>query len=468
MATLLIVDDEPNLLFSLEAGLQEDGLTIVTARSGKIGLELAESAHPDAVILDVRLPDLTGLEVFDRLRALDPRLPVILITAFAATETAIEATKRGAFDYLLKPVDLHQLRELVRRALDLRRMRRVPARFQGEEPEAGVDQIIGQCPAMQEVYKAVGRIAGQPVNVLIVGESGTGKELVARAIYQHGDRADRAFLALNCAAIPETLLESELFGHERGAFTGADRKRIGRFEQADGGTLFLDEVGDMALSVQAKLLRLLQEQRFERVGGVETLATDVRIIAATNQNLPALVEAGQFRRDLMYRLNGYTIALPPLRERKGDVQLLSEHYMRTASRALGKRVEGIDPEALAVLERHSWPGNVRELQNVIRFGVLHTAGQIMTAECLPPTLLGESVPVTTGEGVNVLMLTRQLLEQGRTDVYRAVIQEVDRILLTEALRHSGGNQVQASECLGISRTTLRAKLQSLGEGQPPT
>src|SRR5262245_16699856 len=244
MATLLIIDDEPNLLFSLEAALASDGLTVVTARSGKQGIALAATARPDAAILDVRLPDLSGLDVFDRLRAEDPHLPVIIITAFAATETAIEAMKRGAFEYLLKPVDLHQLREQIGRALDLRRMSRVPALLHGEAGDPSADQIVGQSPAMQEVYKAIGRVAGQPVNVLLVGESGTGKELIARAIYQHSPRAEKPFLAINCAAIPEGLLESELFGHERGAFTGADRRRVGKFEQADGGTLFLDEIGD--------------------------------------------------------------------------------------------------------------------------------------------------------------------------------------------------------------------------------
>jgi nitrogen regulation protein NR(I) len=457
MYDLLVIDDEPNVLYSLERGLRSQTLGVRTARSGEQGLRQVRECRPDAVILDVRLPDGSGLDVFSQIRAVESRLPVIIITAFAATETAIEAMKRGAFEYLLKPVDLHQLREQITRALELRRMSRVPALLHGEEGDPAADQIVGQSPAMQEVYKAIGRVAGQPVNVLLVGESGTGKELVARAIYQHSGRADRPFLAINCAAIPEGLLESELFGHERGAFTGADRRRVGKFEQADGGTLFLDEIGDMALSVQAKVLRLIQEQRFERVGGAETIATDVRVIAATNQDLPARVESGQFRRDLLYRLNGYTINLPPLRERREDVRLLAEHYARLASKALGKAVQAVTPEALELLERHDWPGNVRELQNVVRFAVIHSTGEALTPACLPAAFRGEAA-AASGDALDVVALTRELLTRGKADIYRAVMQEVDRVVLAEALRHTGGNQVQASELLGISRTTLRAKL----------
>ncbi|HEY2911008.1 MAG TPA: sigma-54 dependent transcriptional regulator, partial [Gemmataceae bacterium] len=304
MATLLLVDDEPNVLYSLELSLAAEAIDIVTAQTGKDALRRLRRGAIDAVILDVRLPDMSGLDVFDRIRADDPRLPVIIMTAHGTTETAIEAMKRGAFDYLLKPVDLHQLQDIVGRALELRRMQS-PAIFDPLEGEpaspAETDRIVGQSPSMQEVYKAIGRVAAQEVNVLITGESGTGKELVARAIYQHSKRADKPFLAINCAAIPEGLLESELFGHEKGAFTGADRKRIGKFEQANGGTIFLDEIGDMPPATQAKMLRVLQEQAFERVGGNETIRTDVRLIAATHRDLKAWSEEGKFRPDLYYR-----------------------------------------------------------------------------------------------------------------------------------------------------------------------
>jgi two-component system nitrogen regulation response regulator GlnG len=464
MPRLLLVDDEPNVLYSLELGLAAEDLEVVTARTGKEALARVRDAGPDAVILDARLPDMSGLEVFDQVRTADPRLPVVFITAFATTETAIEATKRGAFDYLLKPVDLHQLREVVRRAVALRRMQSVPAVFDQSAPDTESDRIVGRGPAMQAVYKAVGRVTAQDVPVLITGESGTGKELVARAIYQHSKRADRPFLAINCAAIPETLLESELFGHEKGAFTGADRKRIGKFEQASGGTIFLDEVGDMAPATQAKILRLLQQQQFERIGSGETVTVDVRIIAATNRKLTDMVAAGTFREDLLYRLNGFTIHLPPLRERKEDLPLLVEHFLGLANRKLGRTIRSVAPEALRLLEAHAWPGNVRELQSAIRFAVVQAVGDVIVADNLPRNVRGgaEPEPPPAGGLLDVGHLVRDLLQRGDDDIYRKVTAAVDRVVLEAVLRRVGGNQVHASELLGISRTTLRAKLQSLG------
>jgi nitrogen regulation protein NR(I) len=464
---LLIIDDEANLLYSLQAGLETDDLAVVTAKTGRRGLALVPKENPDVVIVDVRLPDMSGLEVFDRLKEIAPRVPVVIITAFAATETAIEAMKRGAFEYLLKPVDLHQLREVVARALELRRMQSVPAVFdQPEKP--GDDPIVGRSPVMQDVYKSIGRVAPQDVTVLVVGESGTGKELIARAIYQHSRRADKPFLAINCAAIPDALLESELFGHEKGAFTGADRQRIGKFEQADGGTIFLDEIGDISPPTQAKVLRVLQDQQFERVGGRDTLAVDVRVIAATNQKLDELVSAGRFRADLYYRLNGVTIALPPLRDRKDDIPLLVDHLVRVANRKLEKRVTTVAPEALRVLEAHDWPGNVRELQNVVRYAVIQAPGEVLTADCLPASVRGGTAPQpgrSPEDALDVRRLVRDLLAFGSPDLYRRLIAEVDRVVLAEVLRHVAGNQVHASELLGISRTTLRAKLAS---DKPPT
>jgi nitrogen regulation protein NR(I) len=468
VAKLLIIDDEPNVLYSLKAGLAGGGYEVVTARAARPGLELVEAERPDVVILDVRLPDMGGLEAFDHIRERDPRLPVVVITAYAATETAIEATKRGAFEYLLKPVDLHHLRAVVGRAAEQRRMQSVPAVLAGEDAAGYADRIVGRSQAMQDVYKAVGRVARQDVTVLITGESGTGKELVARAVYQHSRRADKPFLAINCAAIPDALLESELFGHERGAFTGADRQRVGKFEQADGGTLFLDEVGDMTPATQAKVLRLLQEQRFERVGGRETIATDVRVIAATNQDLEAMVAGGRFRQDLLYRLNGFTVALPALRDRREDIPHLVEHFVGLANRRLGKHVRSVATDALRVLERHPWPGNVRELQNVVRYAVIQAVGDVLTVDCLPAAVRGKApTPAPAGgESLDVERLVYTLLEAGEADLYRRVLSEVDRVVLGAVLRHVGGNQVHASELLGISRTTLRAKLQSLGTEQP--
>jgi two-component system nitrogen regulation response regulator GlnG len=467
MSSLLVVDDEANVLYSLAKSLQSDTLEVLTAQTGREGIELVEQRRPDAVILDVRLSDMSGLEVFDRIRQIDPRLPVIIITAYAATETAIEAMKRGAFEYLLKgPIDFHHLREVVQRALDLSRFRHVPAVFEDAEAADSSDRIVGRSAAMQEVYKAIGRVASQDVTVLIAGESGTGKELVARALYHHSARASATFLTINCAAIPETLLESELFGHERGAFTGAERRRIGKFEQAHQGTLFLDEIGDMSPATQAKVLRVLQEQRFERLGGNETIATDVRVIAATNKNLEDEMAAGRFRRDLLYRLNGFTIHLPPLRERRDDLPLLIEHFVRSFSRGLQRNIRSVTPEAQCCLEEYDWPGNIRELQSVLKYAIIRSAGEVLTLDCLPENLRATPSAPTSPSAMeaatlDVGLLTSNLLRAGETDIYRRIGLAVDRVVMETVLRHAKGNQVQASELLGISRTTLRAKLRAL-------
>lgn len=470
MPRLLVVDDEPNLQYSLVKSLQSEALEVVTASTARQGIEAVRAQPPDAVILDVRLPDMSGLDAFDEIRRIDPRLPVIIITAFSTAETAIEAMKRGAFDYLLKPVDFHQLRELVGKAIELSRVRHVPAVFNEDElpGDETVDRIVGQTPGMQDVYKAIGRVAPLDVPVLILGESGTGKELVARAIYQHSPRKLGPFLAINCAAIPEGLLESELFGHEKGAFTGADRRRVGKFEQADKGTFFLDEIGDMTLATQPKVLRLLQEQQFERVGGDETIRTDVRVLAATNQDLDAKVAAGLFRHDLLYRLKVFTIYLPPLRNRREDLPLLIGHFLRQLNSSLGKHVTSVAPDALRVLESYPWPGNVRELQSAIKYAYVQSAGEVITCDCLPAQLRGgAALPRATqsvGEAsrLEVAELVNRLLQANQPDIYEKVTSAVDRVVMETVLRHVKGNQVQASELLGISRTTLRAKLRSLG------
>ncbi len=329
---------------------------------------------PDVILLDLRLPDQTGLEVYEQLRQIDARIPVIFVTLAKSADTAIEAMKQGAYDYLFKPLDLHQLQRVVGEALDVARRMRAPAVLADATPDLDVEgAIVGSCAAMREVYKEIGRVAAQNVPVLITGASGTGKELVARALYQHSARAQQPFLALNCAAIPENLLESELFGHEKGAFTGADRRRIGKFEQTSGGTLFLDEIGDMPPALQAKFLRVLQEQTFERVGGNETIRTDVRLIAATHRDLKAWSADGRFRPDLYYRLGVFTIDLPPLRERGEDLLFLVLHYLRRFSRELGREVREIAPEALERLRGYSWPGNIRELQSVLKQALLRAA-----------------------------------------------------------------------------------------------
>src|SRR5919199_406340 len=346
MAQLLLIDDDPALLpGQVRQAFPAPAHRVEVAATGAEGLERIRAGPPDVVLLDLLLPDQSGLEVYQQIRRIDARIPVIFVTIAKTADTAIEAMRQGAYDYLLKPLDPHQLKRVVGAALKVARLMREPAVVVGTLPgdDRPGEAIIGSCPAMQEVYKAIGRVADQAFPVLITGESGTGKELVARAIYQHGPRAKAPFLALNCAAIPEALLESELFGHEKGSFTGAERRRVGKFEQVSGGTLFLDEVGDMPLALQAKVLRVLQEQAFERVGGNETIRTDVRLLAATHRDLKAWSAAGEFRPDLDYRLGVFTIHLPPLRERGEDLPLLVRHYLRRFSRELGRPGGGGGP-----------------------------------------------------------------------------------------------------------------------------
>ena len=468
MQSLLIIDDEPNVCYTLEKVLASPRLKILAAGTAAEGLDLVRRESPDAVILDVRLPDMPGLDAYRQIRQIDARLPVIIITAHGTTETAIEATKLGAFDYLLKPLDLGQLRDVVARAVHLSQISRTPAMYdENGPPQVESEQMVGNSPPMQELYKSIGRIAPQDVTVLILGESGTGKEMVARAIYQHSRRSLAPLLAINCAAIPEPLLESELFGHERGAFTGADRRRIGKFEQADGGTIFMDEVGDMAPATQAKLLRLLQEEEFERVGGSATIHTNIRLIAATNQDLESLVASGRFRHDLFYRLNVLTIRIPPLRERLDDIPLLLNYFFGRMNREFDRHVHSVSPETMQILKQHNWPGNVRELQSVVKHALIHTPGDILLPDCLPLHLressAGSQSPSAVPGGVlEVGRLVREMLERSRGNIYYHVQAAVDRVVLNAVLEYVKGNQVEAAELLGISRNTLRSKLRNLG------
>jgi len=468
MQSLLIIDDEPNVCYTLEKVLASTRLKVFMAATAFEGLALVRRESPDAVILDIRLPDMHGLDAYREIRHIDARLPVIIITAHGTTEMAIEATKLGAFDYLLKPLDLGQLREVVGRAIHLSQISRTPAMYdENAPPQVESDQMVGNSHPMQELYKSIGRIAPQDVTVLILGESGTGKEMVARAIYQHSRRSQAPLLAINCAAIPESLLESELFGHERGAFTGADRRRIGKFEQADGGTIFMDEVGDMAPATQAKLLRLLQQEEFERVGGNATIHTNVRLIAATNQDLESLVAAGRFRQDLFYRLNVLTIRIPPLRERLEDIPLLLNYFLGRMNRELDRHVHGVSTEAMLLLAQHNWPGNVRELQSVVKHALIHTPGDLLLPESLPAHLREGSAANHASSAVmdndlGVGRLVRDLLERSHGNIYYHVQAAVDRVVLNAVLDHVKGNQVEAAELLGISRNTLRSKLRNLG------
>jgi two-component system nitrogen regulation response regulator GlnG len=375
--------------------------------------------------------------------------------------------RQGAFDYLFKPIDLQKLDRVIREALKVARLMREPA-IVAEAPcdeELAGEAIVGSCAGMQEAYKAIGRVADQTFPVLITGESGTGKELVARAIYQHGPRAKAPFLALNCAAIPESLLESELFGHEKGAFTGADRRRIGRFEQCSGGTLFLDEIGDMPPATQAKLLRVLQEQTFERVGGNETIQTDVRLIAATHRDLKAWSAEGKFRPDLYYRLGVFTIHLPALRERGDDLPVLIRHFLRRIGRELGRDVREAAPEALERLRAYPWPGNIRELQSVLKQALLQAGGTVLLPSFLPQSLggLDHSSAAASGEEPGLEeFLVRLRLGPDVRDLYAEAHRRLDRLLLPRVLEHTGRSQHQAALVLGIARQTLRLKLRDLG------
>jgi two-component system nitrogen regulation response regulator GlnG len=458
----LVIDDERSVRYSFQRVFAAEGVEVLTADTAAAGLDLVREHNPDVVVLDLQLPDRQGLDVFREIHAASPKRPVIFITAHGTTDTAIEAMKAGAFDYLLKPLDLDRLSQVLGRAFEAARLMTVPAVLPTEDRG---DRIVGRSAVMQEMCKAIGRLAPQEVNVLILGESGTGKELVARALYHHSRRSGRPFLAVNCAAMPESLLESELFGHEKGAFTGADRRRVGKFEQCDGGTLFLDEVGDMAPALQAKMLRVLQDQRFERVGGTETLQTDVRVLAATNQDLAHLVADGRFRKDLYYRLNAVSIRVPPLRERSDDVAELAHFFLFRFDRELGLDLRGFSPEALERLQTHPWPGNVRELQGVVKQAMLNASGHLILPEFLPEQFhenVQPQAPETTApESLDLSAFIEEHLADGKK-LHTEVIAAVERLLLTRVLRHTRGNQTQASELLGLSRPTLRHKLRTLG------
>jgi two-component system nitrogen regulation response regulator GlnG len=470
-AHVLVISDDPDLVpEQLRRAFPAPAHRVQVARTGNVGLAHVRIESPDVIVLDLGLGEPSGLEFYQRLRRLAPRVPVIVATTPHRADAAIEAMKHGAHDCLFKPFDLSLLHRVVGEALDVARQIRQPAAATAAVPD-GMDgaadgAIVGACPAMGEVYKAIGRVAAQNVPVLITGESGTGKELVARAIHEHGPRAHAPFLALNCAAIPENLLESELFGHEKGAFTGADRRRIGKFEQASGGTIFLDEIGDMPPVLQGKILRLLQDQTFDRVGSNETIRTDVRVIAATHRDLKARSAAGKFRPDLYYRIGVFNIQLPPLRERGDDLPLLVQHYLRRFSHELGREVRQVAPEALQRLCRYPWPGNIRELQSVLKQALLRASGPTLLPVFLPECLdrRSETAPLSSAEqepGVTTFAVRQRFGPEVR-DLYAEAHRQLDRQLLPRILEATRGSQQQAALRLGIARQTLRVKLRELG------
>lgn len=511
MDKLLLIDDEADVQYSFRRIFDSPGLELHTASSGEEGLRLVAKVRPDLVITDVRMAGINGLETLRRIRQADPKLPVILMTAYGTTQTAIEAMKLGAFDYLLKPFDVPRLKQLVADALkasrDMRQTVALAPQLEQQDYDLGV---IGRSDAMQAVFKLIGQVAHTDATVLITGESGTGKELVARAIYHNSRRYQQPFVAINCAAIPENLLESELFGHEKGSFTGATQQRIGKFEQCHGGTLFLDEIGDMTPATQTKILRVLQNGTFERVGGNAPIRADVRVIAATNKPLEEAVANRQFREDLFYRLNVVRIQMPPLRERRDDVRLLVDYFLRKLG---GANPRTISASALDALVAYHWPGNVRELENIVRRATVVAKGPAILASDLPPEISAPArpgvpasasatapfAPVTTSAATpspasvapgaaaapvplssppspapgpaqapapaipaTLPELAQALFRHARSDPRLRILPAVERELIIHALRETSGNQVQAAKLLGITRATLRKRVEKFG------
>jgi two-component system, NtrC family, response regulator len=462
-AKILLIEDDPGIADTLCRALAGEGHEVAVEQRGDAGLARAGRESFDVVVTDLKLPGVSGLEIVRQLHATRPRLPIILITAFGTTETAIEAMQFGAYDYLLKPFDFPQILDVVGKAIDSSRRMSEPVAL--GEASASRDALVGQSPAMQAIYKEIGRVASRPINLLIRGETGTGKELIARAIYQHSDRASAPFIAINCAAIPETLLESELFGHERGAFTGAEARRIGRFEQADHGTIFLDEIGDMTPGTQVKLLRVLQDKTIQRVGGKESITVDVRVIAATHRDLEAAIAEKQFREDLYYRLNVVVLTLPPLRARREDIPGLARYFLNKYGPELGHTSPSIHPEAVEFLQAQSWPGNVRELENVLRKALLTAQGYTISLDHVRAALqksgaAGYSAAQSFGEYVDEVLAAARRDELA--NVHARVIETAERELFTRAIRQAQGNQAKAARWLGITRVTMRAKLVQFG------
>ncbi len=445
---ILVVDDDPGIRESFRLIL-EDSYDVLCVPDGGQALETLRSYQVDLVLLDIRLPDMDGIEVLERLRTLDEHLDVILVTAVQTVRTAVATMKLGAFDYLTKPFEEEEILSVVRRALEKRALDREVAYLRTElARQHDFEELVGRHPSMQKLYRLIGNVARTPVTVLITGESGTGKELVARAIHHQGPRREGPFVPVNLAAIPETLMESELFGHERGAFTGASQRRLGKFELAHGGTLFLDEIAALRVDLQAKILRVLQEREIERVGGTRHIKVDVRIIAATNADLKKAIRAGTFREDLYYRLDVVQIPVPPLRERREDIPLLMDHFIRKYNQRFGKRLTHVSPKALEVLRQAPWPGNVRELENMIERAVALSDGPIIDLKDLPLELM---LPDLRGRGGGVEGLS-----------LKEACEEFERQVVLRVLEQVRWNQTEAARLLNLYRNPLKAKLAAWG------
>ncbi len=458
--TAWVIDDDLSIRWVLEKALQQAGMTVRTFESGEKIISALNQTQPDVIITDIRMPGINGLELLDGINTHAPELPVIIMTAHSDLESAVAAYRGGAFEYLPKPFDVDEAVSLTRRAIEHRRRQKTaPALEPDQTPE-----ILGEASAMQEVFRAIGRLSRSHINVLINGESGTGKELVARALHRHSPRADKPLIAINIAAIPRELLESELFGHERGAFTGAHTQRKGRFEQAHNGTLFLDEIGDMPSELQTRLLRVLSDGKFYRVGGHDQIETNVRIIAATNQELEQRVKDGHFREDLFHRLNVIRVHIPPLRERNQDIPLLARHFLKTSAQELGVEPKNLLPETEEYLRRLAWPGNVRQLENTCRWLTVMAPGQTIRVEEMPPELrdIGTPAPHASDWQTGLRLSIEQRLGRGENNILEQLNPDFERILIQAALNHTGGRKQEAALRLGWGRNTLTRKLKDLG------
>lgn len=447
--TILIVDDEKPQRENLKGFFERRNFAVVVADRGSAGILAAREQLIDIVLTDLKMPDMTGLNLLKTVKELNPEIPVIVMTAFGSIESAVEAMKEGAFDYLQKPINLDEVEILVKRALEQRRLLSENRELRKQLQERfSFSEIVSQSKEMEEALNIAGRVAKTDATVLLRGESGTGKELFARAIHYSSPRREKPFLVVNCAALPETLIESELFGHEKGAFTGADRQRLGRFEEAHGGTLFIDEVGDIPLPVQLKILRVLQSGEFQRVGGNQTIQSDVRIIAATNQNLEEMMKEGSFREDLFYRLNVVTIVIPPLRSRKSDIPLLADHFLRKHAQRHNQPVKELSREALDLLMKYDYPGNVRELEHLIERAIILGSDTLVTTNDLPAN-------------VRRLQSESTIQREIKTESLNEQLESFEREIILATLQKTGGNQRKAAQLLGVSERNLRYKLEKL-------
>lgn len=453
MARILVIDDEENMRWALQKALTKDGYEVVSAADAQEGIKFIHQKQPDLVLSDVKMPGMDGMELLNVIRDESPELPVIMITGFGSVELAVAAMKAGAADFILKPFDIEAVKLSVHRALGVEKLKEEVRFWRSESAKPAVYGIIGKSKVMLATMELVEQVAPANATVLVTGESGTGKELIAQAIHQLSSRSNQPLIKVNCAAIPENLLESELFGHEKGAFTGAVNRKAGRFERAEGGSIFLDEIGELPLAMQAKLLRVLQEKEIERVGGMETIKVDVRVITATNRDLEQEVREGRFREDLYYRLKVVPILVPPLRERLDDVPELAVYFVQQYARELGKGNLSISPEAMEFLICYNWPGNVRELQNVMERAVILCRGQSIVPDLLPLEVLASGEPtINRNRGNSAVVLPDEGVE----------LEEVEKELIRQALEKSGGNQTKAARLLGISRYTLIYRLEKYG------